>query len=92
MDNLIPIVLFFCVAGVMILRPITKPLGRYLDAMARDLKGRKDPERSPEAVDVERVTALFDRLNTRLDLLEDRMQFVERLSDERPRTRLASLD
>lgn len=90
MESLIPIVLFLSIAGVLILRPLTRPLGRYLDSLARDrAPGKGAASLAPR--DLERMTDLLDRLNTRIDLLEDRMQFVERLADGPGHKRLTRL-
>lgn len=83
MEELVPIFLFMCIAAVMIFRPMTKRLGMLLEEMARDRRAM----RSPENGQMERVVGLLEQLNTRLDLLEDRMEFMERLSDARPRHR-----
>jgi hypothetical protein len=83
MEELVPIFLFMCIAAVMIFRPMTKRLGSLLEEMARDRRAM----RAPENGQMERVVGLLEQLNTRLDLLEDRMEFMERLSDARPRHR-----
>jgi hypothetical protein len=36
MEELIPIVMFLCIAAVMILRPLTKRIGLVIEQMARD--------------------------------------------------------
>ncbi len=71
------------------LRPITKPLGRYLESLARERAG--SGERGLRDRDLERVTELLDRLNTRIDMLEDRMQFAERLAEGSRRGTVARL-
>ncbi len=88
MEELVPIFLFMCIAAVMIFRPMTKRLGTLLEEMARERRAL----RSPENGQMDRVVGLLEQLNTRLDLLEDRMEFMERLSDARPpsRSRLRS--
>ncbi|MEJ2678963.1 MAG: hypothetical protein P8174_07815 [Gemmatimonadota bacterium] len=83
MEELVPIFLFMCIAAVMIFRPMTKRLGVLLEEMARDRRAM----RAPENGQMDRVVGLLEQLNTRLDLLEDRMEFMERLSDARPRHR-----
>ncbi|MEJ2186136.1 MAG: hypothetical protein P8Z36_09385 [Gemmatimonadota bacterium] len=83
MEELVPIFLFMCIAAVMIFRPMTKRLGTLLEEMARDRRAM----RAPENGQMDRVVGLLEQLNTRLDLLEDRMEFMERLSDARPRRR-----
>jgi hypothetical protein len=84
MEELVPIFLFMCIAAVMIFRPMTKRLGTLLEEMARDRRAMRSP---PENGQMDRVVGLLEQLNTRLDLLEDRMEFMERLSDARPRHR-----
>jgi hypothetical protein len=86
MEALIPIVLFMSIAGVMILRPISKKLGLLLEAMARERSPH--PARGLDEVHLERITAALERLNNRLDLVDDRVAFMERLTEERPRRRL----
>ena len=85
MEELIPIVLFSCIAAVLILRPITKKLGLLLEAFARE---RMSP--APARADADQIARLADsleRINARLDLMEDRVGFVERLLEARPRPR-----
>jgi hypothetical protein len=90
MEAFIPIVMFLCIAGVAILRPITKPLGRLMDAMAQERlavrSGHSDDSK------MERVATLLEVLNDRLDLLDERVQFVERLSDGRSRSRIGVIE
>jgi hypothetical protein len=88
MDELVPIFLFMCIAGVLILRPLTKRLGLLLEALAKD---RLAPARSVRAVEeahLDQITTALERLNNRLDLVDDRLTFMERLTEERPRRRL----
>ena len=91
MEEFIPIFFFMCVAGVLILRPLTKRLGLLLEALAKErlggLSGRAAP-RPLEDAQVERIAGALDRLNSRIDLMDDRMAFVERLVEDRPRQRL----
>jgi hypothetical protein len=86
MEELIPIVLFMCIAGVLILRPVSKKLGLLLEALAKERLAT--PTRSLDDAQVERITAVLERLNSRLDLVDDRVAFMERLMEERPRHRL----
>lgn len=69
----------FClsVAAVAILRPISKKLGTLLEAMALE-------KQSGVQNDVQRLHALMESLDARLQLMEDRQDFTERLvADER---------
>lgn len=85
MEELIPIALFLCVAGVLILRPITRPLGRYLDSLARERRA-PDPTPNPDR-QLRRMTDLLEHVAGRIDLIEDRVQFMERLVEGRDRSR-----
>jgi hypothetical protein len=86
MEMLVPIVLFLSIAGVLILRPVSKKLGLFIEALAKE---RTAPPRTELAdAHVERITIALEQLNSRLDLVDDRVAFVERLLEERPRRRL----
>lgn len=95
MEEFIPIAMIFSIAAVLILRPVTKRLGLLLEALARERHGVAAPA-ARGAVDeryLARMTQLLEQLNTRMELIEDRVDFVERLSDgkDRDRRRLTSL-
>jgi hypothetical protein len=78
MEELIPITMFMCIAAVMILRPITKKLGGLLEAMTRD----RTQVQVHDALS-ERTIALLEHINRRLDLMEERVDFTERLVSTR---------
>jgi len=61
------------VASVMILRPFTKQLGALLDQM------RQDRQNQAESIDPARVTQLMEGLLDRLERLEVRQDFTERV-------------
>lgn len=89
MEELIPIFMFMSIAGVMILRPVTKKLGLLIEALAKERMahvGRGGSEL--DEVHLERITIALERLNGRLDRVDDRISFMERLVEERPRQRL----
>jgi hypothetical protein len=88
MEELIPIILFMMIGGVLILRPVTKKLGLLIEAMAKERMARTTPEQSLDAAQVVRITAALEQLNTRMDHIDDRIGFMERLIEERPRSRL----
>lgn len=90
MEELVPIVFFLSIAGVAILRPLTRSLGRLLDAMAQERLAAREARAGGPGMD--RVTTLLEMLNNRLDLLDERVQFVERLSDSRERTRIGVME
>ena len=78
MEELIPISLFMCVAAVMILRPITKKMGALLEAMTRERLQQQAPATVPEH-QLNRVTSLLEQLARRQEILEERLDFTERL-------------
>ena len=91
MPEFIPIFFFMCVAGVLILRHLTKRLGLLVEALAKERMAGLAPRSAPASLDdahVERIANALDRLNSRIDLMDDRMGFVERLVESRPRERL----
>lgn len=89
MEALVPIILFLTIAGVLILRPISKKLGLLLEALAKERVARATPGATFDDAQMERVTTALERLNNRLDLVDDRIAFMERLVEDRPRRRLS---
>jgi hypothetical protein len=77
-EVLIPITLFVCIAAVAIFRPITKQLGGLLEAMARQ---RTEPP-ATDRTDA-RVVALLEQMSRRMELIEERLDFTERLVSSR---------
>lgn len=88
MEELIPIFLFLVIGGVLILRPVTKKLGLLIEALAKERMSGHAHERALDPVQLERITTALDRLNSRMDTIDDRMGFMERLVEDRPRSRL----
>jgi hypothetical protein len=78
MAELIPITLFVSIAAVLILRPLTKRLGGLLEAMTRDRT--KVPVQDQTS---ERTIALLEHISRRIDLMEERLDFTERLVSTR---------
>ena len=74
MEALIPIIMFLCIAAVMILRPLTKRLGLVIEQVARDRQGNR-----ADQVEVEKLRAEIEHLGRRLQLVEERADFTERL-------------
>jgi len=66
------------VVGVILLRPISKHLGRYLEAKAEE--GRALPGRSKE--DLDRIFTLLEGVGDRLERLEEKQEFTDRLLDK----------
>jgi hypothetical protein len=83
-EALIPITFFLSVAAVMILRPVTKKLGGFLDALTRE---RIQPPAQDHSDG--RVITLLEHMNKRLDSMEDRLDFTERLVSAPPPRRVA---
>lgn len=80
MEFLIPIVLFICVAGVLIFRPLTERLGDLIEAYTQ--------ERLASQTEQRRLSGLreqLDGLDQRMSLLEERMTFTEDLMSREPR-------
>jgi cytochrome c-type biogenesis protein CcmE len=76
---MIAIALFVCIAGVLILRPLTKRAGLLLETVARE---RARPSRLDEGQLV-RLAGLVEQVSARVDRIDDRVDFVERLLDHR---------
>jgi hypothetical protein len=66
------IVLFITVGGVMVLRPIAKRVGDLIELYVRE---RQDGLQG----DIHHTRDLLETMNARLQLLEDRQDFTERL-------------
>ena len=72
--------------GVLVLRPISKRIGELLDVYAREKQGGM-------AGEVHQIRDLLETMNARLQLLEDRQDFTERLLTGRQETeRLAGAE
>ncbi|MEQ9568582.1 MAG: phosphoribosyltransferase [Longimicrobiales bacterium] len=67
------VVLILTVGGVLILRPIARHLGALLEAMTRE---RLDPSRNQEMT---HVREMLETMNQRLQLMEERQEFTDRL-------------
>lgn len=76
---MIPIVFILAMASVLILRPVTKRLGDALHQMQEDRhEARLDQGR------LDRLLALVEGLQERLELVEQRQGFYESLIESRP--------
>ncbi len=78
-EELIPIAFIVSIAAVMILRPLTKRLGLLIESLYSNdsREGSRDQE-------ILRLTGLVERMADRLERLEDRVDFAERVLDARP--------
>jgi hypothetical protein len=82
MEVFIPITLFISVAAVAILRPISTKLGGLLEAMRHE---RTPSGKAADDPDVAHMRVLVEHLVKRIDLMEERMDFTERLLNGRRR-------
>ncbi len=69
---IVAVVLFLTVGGVMVLRPLSKRLADVLEIYARDR------ERGIEG-EVRQMRDLLETMSARLQLMEERQEFTERL-------------
>ncbi len=83
-EELIPIVMFISIAAVLIFRPLTKKLGSLIERSA----ARKETGDSP---DLERMTRLLEQVVNRMDRLEERVDFAERMLETSSRERQSLL-
>lgn len=77
MEELIPIVMFLSIAAVAILRPLTSRFGKLLEAMARERTAAV--KAAAEDPDSARLRVLVEHMSRRLELIEERLDFTERL-------------
>lgn len=75
MEELIPIFLFLSVAAVLILRPVTKRLGLLLEAIAKSKMGTP----ADATTELTRIRGTLEQMSKRLDLMDERQDFTERL-------------
>ena len=79
---LVAIVAFVVIGGVILLKPIANRLGFLLEAMAKE-------KESTLGGDVGHMRDLLETMNARLQLLEERQDFTERLlSGEKKREQI----
>jgi hypothetical protein len=75
---------FITVGAVILLRPITRKLGTYLEVLAEERR-RALTERPADRSETARLTASIDALESRLGQLEEHQEFTNRLLAERAR-------
>ncbi len=71
----VAIVLILTVGGVLILRPLAKRVSELLELYAHD-------QRSGAHVELQQMRELLETMNARLQLVEERQDFTERLLDD----------
>ncbi len=72
---LMSVTLIIAIGGTILLKPLMRNLGTYLEAKAEDRRGLGD--RSTE--DWDRLFNTLESLGDRLQLLEERQDFTEKL-------------
>ena len=77
--ELIPIVMFLSLAAVLIFRPLTTRLGSVLE--------RKASDKLDESPQLERLTRVMEHLVDRMDRLEERVDFTERMLESNSKER-----
>jgi hypothetical protein len=77
--------LFLVTGAVLLLRPITKRLGSYLEVLAEERRRTN----IVEPVDTQRIAAVLEMLDQRVARLEERQEFTDELLDGRDTRRLA---
>lgn len=86
MDEIAPMLvamtLILTIGGVVLLRPLARRLGDLLELMVKQRRGELD---NPV---VERTEHLLESLSSRLSLVEERLDFTDRLLQERGDDRL----
>jgi tetrahydromethanopterin S-methyltransferase subunit G len=76
-------IFFFVTTGaVLILRPIAKRLGSYLEVLAEERRNRRVPQ-AAVAPDAARLAAVLESIEHRLAKIEEQQEFTERLLAER---------
>ena len=79
MEEFIPITMFMCIAAIAILRPISTKLGGLLEAMTRDRITASSPAHMADDGEMARIRVLMEHISRRMDLIEERLDFTERL-------------
>ncbi len=78
------VTLFLTVGGVILLRPIVRRLGEFLEVLISEKRGQQQSLQAPASPGVG-VQRLEERLEQRLERLEERLEFTEQmLSSRRP--------
>ncbi|HSL70290.1 MAG TPA: hypothetical protein VK864_08595 [Longimicrobiales bacterium] len=82
-DTVAPMIAFmtlcFSVAGVLVLRPLSKRVAELLAAMAQERRGGGNSQN-----ELAQIRLTLESVNARMALLEDRLDFTERLMTSGP--------
>jgi hypothetical protein len=79
---IIGVFFFVTTAAVILLRPITKRLGSYLEVLAEERR-RSLTQQPVDRSDTVRLTAAIEALESRLAQVEEHQDFTNRLLSER---------
>ena len=87
---LVMMTLIITTGGVILLRPITKKLGTYLEVLAEERRQALQKASPRESVDSARMLSLLESMDDRMQRLEDRQDFTDRLLTKRDQTVITS--
>jgi hypothetical protein len=94
--GIVACLLFLVPAGVILLRPVSKRLGDYLEAAAAAKRGASGGELTALRSALERLEARVavteEQLEARLSLTEERLDFQEKLLSDRSPTDPAAIE
>jgi hypothetical protein len=76
-----------CLTAVILLRPIAKRLGSYLEVVSEER--RRDLMQKPASdADIGRIANALEQIDRRLAHVEERQEFTDRLLNDRTQRRL----
>jgi hypothetical protein len=85
---LVAISLIVTTGGVILLRPITRKLGSYLEVLAEERRRALNQQPAVPAADTARLAAALERIEDRLANVEKNQDFTEKLLAEREPSQL----
>jgi hypothetical protein len=81
---LVMMTLIITTGGVLLLRPITKKLGTFLEVLAEERRQALQKSATPrESADQARMLSILETMDERMSRLEDRQDFTDRLLTKR---------
>jgi hypothetical protein len=85
---LVAISLIVTTGGVILLRPITRKLGSYLEVLAEERRRALNQQPAVSTADTARLAAALERIEDRLAHVEKNQDFTEKLLAERQPSQL----
>ncbi len=82
---LVPMTLFLTIGGVLVFRPLTKRLGLMLESNAANKRSDE-----MDRIQNEHLRAMIETQNSKIEALEQRVQFSESLLEARAANLLAT--